>query len=325
MNNADDLVLLGVERETTATLEFDKSVRQFSIEATVQVNLSGRTGRSLHSNNEEHSLADILSEGSLDKAVQVNLCVSPNSSSEREREPSTVNNNPSRQDITLPDLLNSDSKLFTFSGILSLELLNGLVFCAEDLAVEASTNKKVLSLKDRIILTMIKIKLNISFSALGVLFGISRQTCSNYFKNTCPILARVLKVMIPWPDQENIRANLPLSFKNFKNTRIILDCAETVIAKCKCLKCRVLTYSQYKKNHTAKFNVGITPSGLITEISCSYGGRASDKLIVNESEVLNKLDYKDGVMVDKGFQIERECVQVSFLVGIYMNRSLKQY
>lgn len=126
----------------------------------------------------------------------------------------------------------------------------------------------------------------------------------------CPILARVLKVMIPWPDQETVRQNLPVAFKRYKNTRIILDCAETNVEKCKCLKCRILTYSQYKKNFTVKLNVGVTPSGLITEISTPYGGRASDKFIVNDSKVLRKLDFYDGVMVDKGYRIEKECFEV---------------
>jgi len=210
------------------TVESDKNMRQFLTDATVQVNLS--ENRFLRPKEEEGlSLADILSKDSLDKAVQINLQTSSNSSAEKK--PFTISNNPSRQDIILPDLLSSDSKLFTFTGIHSLDLLDGLVSCVEDLVLESSTNQKVISLKDRVILTMVKLKLNMSFSALGVLFGISRQTCSNYFKNMCPILARV-KVMIPWPDKEMIRANLPLSFKNFKNVRIILDCAETVIEKC---------------------------------------------------------------------------------------------
>ena len=159
-----------------------------------------------------------------------------------------------------------------------------------------------------------------SFTAIAVLFNITRQTCSNYFKNTIPILSRVLKVMTPWPDQEIIRKNLPLSFTKYKCTRIILDCAETVIEKCKCFKCRVLTYSQYKKNHTVKFDVGITPSGLIKEISYAFGGRASDKFIVNKTGVLDKLDSYDGVMVDKGFRIETECLQVSFCNFVLYSR-----
>ncbi|XP_077277408.1 uncharacterized protein LOC143905713 [Temnothorax americanus] len=241
----------------------------------------------------------------LDKAYQVNFEVTPIPF------PTIGNLHQSMEktNIILPDLLTTDAKLFTFTGIHSIDLLDGLVDCVLDLIVDASTNKKILSLRDRIILTMVKVKLNMSFTAIAVLFNITRQTCSNYFKNIIPILSRVLKVMIPWPDQEIIRKNLPLFFKKYKCTRIILDCAETVIEKCKCLKCRVLTYSQYKKNHTVKFNVGITPSGLITEISYAFGGRASDKFIVNKTGVLNKLDSYDGVMVDKGFRIEAECLQ----------------
>lgn len=73
INNIDNLVSLEVEEETVewATLEFHKSVRKFSIEAAVQVNLSNNgTDRSLcPKNKEEHSLADILSEDSLDKII----------------------------------------------------------------------------------------------------------------------------------------------------------------------------------------------------------------------------------------------------------------
>lgn len=222
--------------------------------------------------------------------------------------------------VKLSDLLASDESLFTFTGIHTKHLLETLVECVQDIAVDASTNKKLLSLTDRIILTMVKIKQNMSFSAIAVLFGLQRQTCSNYFKNMTPLLARVLKTVIPWPDQELIRSNLPKSFKNYKDTRIILDCAETEIEKCKCLKCRILTYSQYKKKHTIKWNLGVTPSGLITEISAPYGGRASDKRIVNESEVLDRLDFYDGVMVDKGYRIEKECDEVSHLFSSFLRQ-----
>ncbi|XP_011858235.1 PREDICTED: uncharacterized protein LOC105555805 [Vollenhovia emeryi] len=255
------------------------------------------------------SLADIISEMSntLDKVCQVNFEVKPS----RYPFPTVVSPRQltDKKDIILPDLLTTDAKLYTFTGIHSIDLLDGLVDCVSDLVVDTPTNKKILSLRDRLILTMAKIKLNVNFTAIAVLFNISRQTCSNYFKDTIPILSRVLKVMIPWPDQEIVRKNLPLSFKKYESTRIILDCAETVIEKCKCLKCRVLTYSQYKKNHTVKFDVGITPSGLIIEISYAFGGRASDKFIVNKTGVLDKLDFYDGVMVDKGFRIEVECLQ----------------
>lgn len=51
--------------------------------------------------------------------------------------------------------------------------LDGLVNCMLDLIVDASTDKKILSLRDRIILIMVKVKLNMNFTAIAVLFNIS--------------------------------------------------------------------------------------------------------------------------------------------------------
>jgi len=165
---------------------------------------------------------------------------------------------------------------------------------------------------------MVKFKIGLSFSAIAVLYGIASQTISNYFKYMVPLLSRVLRVMVPWPDQAQVRENLPLSFRKYKNTRIILDCAETNLEKSKCLKCRIMSYSQYKKNFTVKFNVGIAPSGLITEISAPYGGRTSDCHIVEDSKILEKLDYRDGVMTDKGYRIEKQCMEVRTLRQIFV-------
>ena len=97
----------------------------------------------------------------------------------------------------------------------------------------------------------------------------------------------------------------------------MLDSAELPIEKSKCLRCRILTYSNYKGRHTGKFDVRIAPSGLITNISKAYGGRASDKFIVNHSGILQKLDFRHSVMVDRGYKIEKEClvVNITFLFG----------
>jgi len=279
-------------------------------EVSTQANLADNRLENVR-NEEERSLADILCEYSStqDKTTQVNFIIS----SKYECSPADK-----CEKFTFIDLLNTNEKLFTFTGIHSLELLEGLVECASDLDIDAQTNKKMLPLQDRILITMVKLKLGLGFTAISVLYGISRQTVSNYFKYMCPIISRILRVMVPWPDQETVRQNLPLSFKKFRNTRIILDCAETNLEKCKCLKCRILSYSQYKKNFTVKFNVGIAPSGLITEMSAPYGGRASDCHIVDDSKILDRLDYKDGVMADKGYRIEKQCLEVrAFKIYFY--------
>lgn len=119
------------------------------------------------------------------------------------------------------------------------------------------------------------------------------------------LLAEVFRSVIPWPSQEEIRANLPVAFKNYRTTRVVIDCAETPVERPNCRKCRILIYSHHKKGHTANFKLGIAPSGLITSVSRCYGGRASDKLITLESHILDEMDLQDAVMVDKGFFIEK--------------------
>lgn len=60
-----------------------------------------------------------------------------------------------------------------------------------------------------------------------------------------------------------------------------------------------------------KLLIGIAPCGLISYVSEAYGGRALDKSIFNQSSLLDKLDpTRDAVMVDIGFDIELECLEV---------------
>ena len=77
-----------------------------------------------------------------------------------------------------------------------MDHLDALVLCVEEVTVEATTNKKILSVRDRVILTMVNIKENMTFAALGVLFGVTAQTCAKYFKNMCPCVLYLLKCSV---------------------------------------------------------------------------------------------------------------------------------
>ena len=115
--------------------------------------------------------------------------------------------------------------------------------------------------------------------------------------------------LIMWLPRETIRATLPSSFKDFKKTTCIIDCAETFIQRPINLKDRAETYSSYKGHNTAKYLVGISPHGQIMFVSRSYGGRASDKFIVNDCGFLDYIRPGDEIMADRGFTIEEELFQ----------------
>ena len=150
-----------------------------------------------------------------------------------------------------------------------------------------------------IMLVLCKIKTNLTFFCLSVLFGMSKSSCTRFFYKYLIYLRRILEPMIYWPTKEILR-NMPKHFQKFKSTRIVLDATEISLQRLKCLHCRNVTYSHYKSRHTIKFLIGITPAGHISFVSRPFGGRASDKAIFVNEELIKKLDPNDAIMVDKG-------------------------
>ncbi|CAC5397821.1 unnamed protein product [Mytilus coruscus] len=92
--------------------------------------------------------------------------------------------------------------------------------------------------------------------------------------------------------------------ENYPRTTCIIDCAETFIQRPTNLRSRGETDSNYKSHNTAKYLVGISPHGQIMFISKAFGGRASDKFIVEKSGVMNYLLLGDEIMADRGFTID---------------------
>ncbi|XP_074113957.1 uncharacterized protein LOC141537018 [Cotesia typhae] len=88
---------------------------------------------------------------------------------------------------------------------------------------------------------------------------------------------------------------------DYKNTRVIIDCTEFRIDIPTSVDNRVFTYSQYKKNFTAKVLIGITPGGFISLRSDVAGGRKSDSQLTIESGLLDLLEDGDIVLADKCF------------------------
>ena len=171
--------------------------------------------------------------------------------------------------------------------------------------------KRLLSTCDSIILTTAKLKLDIYFDALAVFFKlVTEATIRNIFYDTVRKLGRRLQSVISPVPEEEIQHNMPKCFEKFQATTSVLDCTEIKIQKSKCLKFHIKFYSHYKGDLTVKFMTEVTPAGLITFVSESFCGRASDKAIFCYSGILQRLECtKDALMVDRGFLIDDECMQ----------------
>jgi len=103
-------------------------------------------------------------------------------------------------------------------------------------------------------MVFLKLKQDLSFVILAILFkNITATSCRAIYTSLIPSLAQILGCSIYWPSKEEIINNMPYCFKNFPNTRVVLDCTEIPIQKPKCLACRIKLYSNYKSTFTLKF------------------------------------------------------------------------
>ena len=116
-----------------------------------------------------------------------------------------------------------------------------------------------------------------------------------------------LKELNSWPSENIIQGFMPSNFEvKFPSTRVILDAAEIPIEKPSDVNAQSVTWSNYKHRNTIKAMVCITPRGVVSYVSDAYGGSASDRMIIERSELLNKGMFQkgDSIMADRGIIVQ---------------------
>ncbi|XP_041730484.2 uncharacterized protein LOC121562211, partial [Coregonus clupeaformis] len=157
---------------------------------------------------------------------------------------------------------------------------------------------------DQILMTLMKLKLNLILGDIAHRFNVSTSMASIVISHWIDVMGEQFKVLIPWLPRETIRATMPLSFqRNYPRTTCIIDCAESAMQRATNHDSRSDTFSQYKSRNTVKYLVAVAPNGLIMFISDAYAGRSSDKFITMDSGFLDYLRAGDEVMADRGFTI----------------------
>ena len=176
---------------------------------------------------------------------------------------------------------------------------------------------------DQILMTLMKLKLNLILGDISHRFNVSTSIASIVISHWIGVMGEQVKVLIPWLPRETIRATMPLPFKrNYPRTTCIIDCAESAMQRATNPDSRSDTFSQYKSRNTVKYLVAVAPNGLIMFISDAYAGRSSDKFITMDSGFLDYLRAGDEVMADRGFTI-RDLLnerKVSLNIPAFTNR-----
>lgn len=164
---------------------------------------------------------------------------------------------------------------------------------------------KKLTVTDQFFLTLIKLRVHPPNFELSRMFNISESTVANIFHTWICFLACQWRELNIWPSRELINFFMPADFKAlFPSTRVIVDGLECPIKKPKDAISQQVTFSQYKNRNTVKALVGASPGGLVTFVSNAYGGSASDRQIIERSNLMRMCNANDSVMADKGFNVQ---------------------
>lgn len=200
-----------------------------------------------------------------------------------------------------------DEKVLYYTGLSTWELLEKLLTYIKLYLKQHSS----LSPFQQLLVTLMRLRLNLSGQDLGYRFKVHASTISRTFEFVVGLLYAKLKPLIIWPTRDVLKKTMPMVFrKHYPQCVVIIDCFEIFVDRPTDLLARAQTYSQYKHHNTVKYLIGITPQGTVSYISDGWGGRTSDKYLTEHCSLLNNLVPGDTVLADRGFDI-------SDSVGLY--------
>ncbi|CAN7981282.1 unnamed protein product, partial [Ixodes pacificus] len=165
--------------------------------------------------------------------------------------------------------------------------------------------QRTLSKREELFMGLYRLRTEVREKEVARTFDISKSSFHIWIVSFAPYLRnKELSALIKFLTLKAVQRHMLESFRDFPNTRVILDCTEVRIQKPSKLNAPRQTFSPYKHYNTFKALEGVTPDGHVCFVPDFRGSHISDIEAVEKSGLVDLLEPGDAVMVDKGFCLD---------------------
>lgn len=181
----------------------------------------------------------------------------------------------------------TDEKLRALTGLDDLNTLDALITECEELNEEENCQ---ITIKDRIILTMCRLKTNFSFVQLAVLFCIDVKVVISAFNETLKNLAEIVRHSIYWPSIDENSEELP-SFRNFPKARTLVECLSI------------------SNSPNLAVLLAFSPTGEINYISDVFSSLIPHARMLQQTDLLKLLQPGEAIIISEDFESYEETLR----------------
>lgn len=213
-----------------------------------------------------------------------------------------------KQRYAIKDLEDDPSAILEFTGLENYyKFQTVFMSLGKNIKINylGNTGHSKLTLQDQFFLTLWKLRKYPTDKELSLHFEANVKQVNNIFKSWIIFMSGQWSQIDLWPSKELVQYYMPDNFKSqYPNTRVIIDGTELHVQGSSDPHIQQSTFSYYENVTTLKTLVGNTPRGLFSYQSELYGGSASDRQLVERSDLQNKCEPGDVIMADKGFRVQ---------------------
>jgi transposase len=161
-----------------------------------------------------------------------------------------------------------------------------------------------LKLKERLLMTLVWLKLYLTVDALGFFFGVSGSTASRNTRNILPVLRQLGDESLGWPEppKRGQGKNIEQALHDYPDLLAIVDTTEQRVRRSSDAQIQREHYSGKKKCHTRKTQIIVNQQGRIRDVSASTPGRVHDLEHFRQSGAAPRIPRQVGVAGDAGYQ-----------------------